>query len=165
MIHIKKAETLYRMGAVFLLFEKKVLLYSSYGNHEQKFDFVEFRVQPAFCFAGNPLSCLRLARDFSRPSSVLKEKPPIGGFSFGADDGNRTRVFGLGSGHSAIELHLRSSRGKPLYYNTKCSHCQDDGSIFCIIFSPFFAQKPRFFAKKSRKFTDIKVRKLADLGI
>ena len=26
---------------------------------------------------------------------------------FGADDGNRTRVFGLGSGHSAIELHLR----------------------------------------------------------
>ena len=29
--------------------------------------------------------------------------PPV---SFGADDGNRTRVFGLGSGHSAIELHL-----------------------------------------------------------
>ncbi len=28
-------------------------------------------------------------------------------FSFGADDGNRTRVFGLGSGHSAIELHLQ----------------------------------------------------------
>ena len=25
---------------------------------------------------------------------------------FGAGDGNRTRVFGLGSGHSAIELHL-----------------------------------------------------------
>ena len=29
------------------------------------------------------------------------------GFFSGADDGNRTRVFGLGSGHSAIELHLR----------------------------------------------------------
>ena len=29
-----------------------------------------------------------------------------GAFVFGADDGNRTRVFGLGSGHSAIELHL-----------------------------------------------------------
>ena len=27
-------------------------------------------------------------------------------FLFGAGDGNRTRVFGLGSGHSAIELHL-----------------------------------------------------------
>ena len=26
----------------------------------------------------------------------------------GADDGNRTRVFGLGSGHSAIELHLQA---------------------------------------------------------
>ena len=29
------------------------------------------------------------------------------GSSIGAGDGNRTRVFGLGSGHSAIELRLQ----------------------------------------------------------
>ena len=37
-----------------------------------------------------------------------KRESPISGLSlFGADDGNRTRVFGLGSGRSAIELHLQ----------------------------------------------------------
>ena len=42
-------------------------------------------------------------------------------FVIGADDGNRTRVFGLGSGHSAIELHLQIHL---LYYNTFFSLCQ-----------------------------------------
>ena len=34
-----------------------------------------------------------------------RQKPAFS--SFGADDGNRTRVSGLGSEHSAIELHPR----------------------------------------------------------
>ena len=45
----------------------------------------------------------------------------------GADDGNRTRVFGLGSGHSAIELHLRLL---PSYYTPKLPVCQENPSNF-----------------------------------
>ena len=43
------------------------------------------------------------------PRCRRKKAPQSGGLRrlYGADDGNRTRVFGLGSGHSAIELHLR----------------------------------------------------------
>ena len=44
---------------------------------------------------------------FSAGKTCFMEGTPLRLSSFfGADDGNRTRVFGLGSGHSAIELHL-----------------------------------------------------------
>ena len=51
----------------------------------------------------------------------------IGSIPFGADDGNRTRVFGLGSGHSAIELHLHL----PSYYTPKKVICQVLLHKFC----------------------------------
>lgn len=41
---------------------------------------------------------------------TAKRKTADGGY--GADDGNRTRVIGLGSGCSAIELHLRITEFK-----------------------------------------------------
>ena len=41
-------------------------------------------------------------------------------FLFGADDGNRTRVFGLGSERSTIELHLHYGN----YYTAKALLCQ-----------------------------------------
>ena len=59
----------------------------------------------------------------------------IGIFGFGADDGNRTRVFGLGSGHSAIELHLRLL---PYYYTPKLPVCQENPGNF-------FQNCPYFF--------------------
>lgn len=46
---------------------------------------------------------------------------------FGADDGNRTRVFGLGSGHSAIELHLQLLLS---YYTPKLPVCQEKTGHF-----------------------------------
>lgn len=62
--------------------------------------------------------------------SVTKEaahpKKGMRGF-FGADDGNRTRVFGLGSGHSAIELHLQLLLS---YYTPKLPVCQEKTGHF-----------------------------------
>ncbi len=72
------------------------------------------RTKPRFCNRGT-----NLLRKFAASvlcthtvSQSLSTSPKEEGIpfripsSFGAGDGNRTRVFGLGSGHSAIELHL-----------------------------------------------------------
>ena len=68
---------------------------------------LDFAIEAQICFANSSRHALR-AHSFSRPSTGSKEEGvPVGTpSSFGAGDGNRTRVFGLGSGHSAIELHL-----------------------------------------------------------
>ena len=59
------------------------------------------------CSANSPRARIACAR-FLNGCHLLHNKSPCGytGFCYGAGDGNRTRVFGLGSGHSAIELHL-----------------------------------------------------------
>ena len=48
--------------------------------------------------------------------------------AFGADDGNRTRVFGLGSGHSAIELHLHLS--SHLFYHQSPKKSRESHQVF-----------------------------------
>ena len=64
--------------------------------------------------AGGALRGASRTRAPSAPCSVQSvidakgKRPRMGTFSFGADDGNRTRVSGLGSERSAIELHLRA---------------------------------------------------------
>ena len=65
------------------------------------------------------------------------------GDSDGADDGNRTRVFGLGSGRSAIELHLRLIRNI-LYYIRFISTCQ------ALI--PIFLPDRRFWSDRAFSF-------------
>ena len=64
-----------------------------------------------------------------------KQRHWLSALPTGAGDGNRTRVFGLGSGHSAIELHLR---GEHVYYNTKSVRCQDTERIFFKIIRKSF---------------------------
>ena len=75
------------------------------------------------------------------PRCRRKKAPQSGGLRrlYGADDGNRTRVFGLGSGHSAIELHLRHFYRlyiiiqKNGSVKSNCAICAVPGQFFCKV--------------------------------
>ena len=63
------------------------------------------------------------------------------GTAGGADDGNRTRVFGLGSGHSAIELHLRERPLIIIHFPKKVKYLSPTFSYFSSSKNSFFRLK------------------------
>ena len=75
------------------------------GGNQNQGSIVNNRAANLLCKFATSAQCARTVSQ--SPSSVPKRTPTrCVGVLFGAGDGNRTRVFGLGSGHSAIELHL-----------------------------------------------------------
>ena len=82
-------------------------------------------------FAAARVACARVlkAGDRFQKQRGSKWTP----FAFGAGDGNRTRVFGLGSGHSAIELHLHLP--SQLFYHHSPKKSRESRQVFPHIFS------------------------------